>query len=257
MIVAPIAIIAITTTISIGRAKPIGGVTIEKVPVNPSTSTLTISTTLTTPAGTYTITITGAGGGKTHSSTYTLTVTTAPPENTTPTQIDIKVENAAENVKIIVQEVPEDSVGTVSEAPGLTYKYLRIAAENTTDAQIKNVTIRFAVEKSWIAKNRIDTRTITLNHYNSTTDNWKPLPTNFLYGDNTYSYFSAVSPSLSVFGISGQQLQTDSTLSVSPTLRVLVVGIAVVILIVSAMIAVIFFYRRNPESETEGFVQAQ
>ena len=207
--------------------------------------------------GAYTITITGTGGGKTHSTTFSLTVTAAPPENTAPTEITIQVENTAENVKITVQEVTEGAAGIVTRAPKVTYKYLKIVAENITDAQIKNVTIRFTVEKSWIAQNWIDIRTITLNHYDTVTEKWTPLPTTYLSDDNTYSYFSAVSPSLSVFVISGQPLQPDFTISVSPTSGEFVVGIIVVILIVIAGIAVIFLYRRSPEDERRGCIQAQ
>ncbi|MFB0500092.1 MAG: right-handed parallel beta-helix repeat-containing protein, partial [Candidatus Hadarchaeaceae archaeon] len=62
--------------------------------------------------------------------------TTIQIENTTLTEITIQVENTAENVKITVQEVTEGTAGIAIGAPGATYKYLNIVAENITDAQI-------------------------------------------------------------------------------------------------------------------------
>ena len=143
--------------------------------------------------------------------------TTIQMENTALTGITIQVENAAENVKITVQEVTEGAAGIAIGAPGTTYKYLNIVAENITDAQIGSVVIRFKVEKSWIILNYIDIATITLNRYDPLAGEWTSLPTTFLSEDDTYAYFSAVSPGLSVFGISGQALQPDFTVSVSPT----------------------------------------
>ncbi len=127
-------------------------------------------------------------------------------ENTALTDITIQVENAAENVKITVQEVTEDAAGIAIGAPGATYKYLNIVAENITDAQIESVVIRFKVEKSWIILNDINIATITLNRYDSLTGEWTSLPTTYLSEDDTYVYFSAVSPGLSIFGVSGSTI---------------------------------------------------
>ncbi|MFB0500638.1 MAG: PGF-pre-PGF domain-containing protein [Candidatus Hadarchaeaceae archaeon] len=132
--------------------------------------------------------------------------TTIQIENTALTDITIQVENAAENVKITVQEVTEGAAGIAIGAPGATYKYLNIVAENITDAQIGSVVIRFKVEKSWIILNDIDIATITLNHYDPLTGEWTSLPTTYLSEDDTYVYFSAVSPGLSIFGVSGSTI---------------------------------------------------
>jgi len=131
---------------------------------------------------------------------------TIPVENTALTEITIQVKNAAENVKITVQEVTEGAAGIAIGAPGTTYKYLNIVAENITDAQIGSVVIRFKVEKSWIIANDIDIATITLNHYDPLTGEWTSLPTTYLSEDDTYVYFSAISPGLSIFGVSGSTI---------------------------------------------------
>ncbi|MDH5443510.1 MAG: PGF-pre-PGF domain-containing protein, partial [Hadesarchaea archaeon] len=68
------------------------------------------------------------------------------------------------------------------------------------------VIIRFKVEKSWIILNEINIATITLNRYDSLTGEWTSLPTTYLSEDDTYVYFSAISPGLSVFGVSGSKI---------------------------------------------------
>ena len=134
-------------------------------------------------------------------------------ENTALTDITIQVKNAAENVKITVQEVTENAAGIAIGAPGTTYKYLNIVAENITDAQIGSVAIRFKVEKSWIIANGIDIATITLNRYDPLTGEWTSLPTTYLSEDDTYVYFSAISPGLSIFGVSGSTIPANFKLS--------------------------------------------
>jgi PGF-pre-PGF domain-containing protein len=215
-------------------------------------STLTILTIATTPVGTYTITITGTGGGKTHACTYTLTVIPAvpiPPEiievESPPVEIpfiqpgvpqDVTVENTGitgltistlenvENVRIVVQQLTDRPATIAIGPPGIAYQYFNIVAENLSDAQVENVTIRFKIEKSWIAQNGIDIQTITLNRYDPVTEEWASLPTTFLSEDDTYAYFSAVSPGLSVFGISGQVLRPDFSIGVSPASGTVVQG---------------------------------
>ena len=138
-------------------------------------------------------------------------------ENTFITELTICVKKDVENVRITVQQLTDKPAEIEIGAPGIAYCYLNIVAENITDADIESVTITFEVEKSWIAQNGIDMQTITLNRYDPVSGDWTFLPTTFLFEDDTYAYFSAVSPGLSVFAISGQVLQPDFTISVSPS----------------------------------------
>jgi len=138
-------------------------------------------------------------------------------ENVMITEMTISVKENVENVRITVQQLTDKPAEIAIGAPGVVYRYLNIVAENITDADIDVVLINFKVEKSWIILNYIDIATIALNRYDPLTGEWTSLPTTYLSEDDTYAYFSAVSPGLSVFGISGQALQPDFTVSVSPT----------------------------------------
>jgi PGF-pre-PGF domain-containing protein len=201
-------------------------------------STLTISTSSTTPTGIYTITITGAGGGKTNTCTYTLTVSPrvvqeTPPENIPRiepgvpqtitvenmgiTDLTINVGESAENVQISVQQLTDRPATIEIAAPGVVYQHFSITVENLPEDKIDNVVIHFKVEKSWIADNLVVINTIVLNRYDSATGQWVSLPTTYLGEDDTYVYFSAVSPGLSVFAVSGTAAVPDFGVSVDPT----------------------------------------
>jgi len=125
-------------------------------------------------------------------------------ENTAITKLTISVKNSVENVHVTVQELAERPATIEIAAPGITYAYLNIVAEHIIDAYIDRVTITFKVEKSWIREHEIDETTITLKRYAA--GEWTSLPTEKVDEDDTYVYFSAVSPGLSVFAISGTTL---------------------------------------------------
>jgi PGF-pre-PGF domain-containing protein len=188
-------------------------------------STLTIPTSSTTPTGIYTITVTGAGAGTTHACTYTLTVSPrvvqeTPPENIPRiepgvpqtitvenmgiTDLTINVGESVENVQISIQQLTDKPATIQIAAPGVVYQTFSIIVENLPEDKIENVVIHFKVEKSWIAENLIVISTIVLNRYDPVNAQWVSLPTTYLGEDDTYVYFSAVSPGLSVLAITGE-----------------------------------------------------
>ncbi len=143
-------------------------------------------------------------------------------ENTVITELTISVKNTVENVLITVQQLTERPLGIEIAAPGISYKHLNVVAQNITDADIESVTITFKVEKSWITEHEIDETTITLNRYAA--GEWTSIPTEKVDEDATYVYFSAVSPGLSVFAVSGTALAPDFSISVDPTSGSIVQG---------------------------------
>jgi PGF-pre-PGF domain-containing protein len=134
-----------------------------------------------------------------------------PVENTNITQLTITTNTTVENVGVTVQQLAGMPASISIGAPGVAYQYFNVSVENLSDAQIENVVVDFQVAMSWITSNGIDVSTITLNRYDPTTASWTALPTTLLSEDNTYAYFSAVSPGLSVFEVLGQPTPTTTT----------------------------------------------
>ncbi len=122
-------------------------------------------------------------------------------ENTAITELTICVKNAVENVRVTVQQLTERPAEIEIAAPGISYKYLNIVAQNITDADIDVILINFGVERAWITAENIDPDTIALRKW--VAGAWVSLPTAKVGEDGTYFYYSAESPGLSIFAVSG------------------------------------------------------
>ncbi len=129
-------------------------------------------------------------------------------------EIAINIKNAVTNVKVVVKALTARPTDITAEITGEVFNYLNIEHSNIEDADIDNVTIKFKVEKSWISDNNIDSVTVVLNRYSGGA--WISLTTSKTSEDTTYVYYSALSPGLSVFGISGS-VATVPTPTVTPT----------------------------------------
>lgn len=130
----------------------------------------------------------------------------------------------------VLKKLPAGLV-TVS-APETVYQYLNIPNANIAPGDVEKVTIEFKVERAWVASENIDEGTIALCRYDASTDEWTTLPTEKIGEDADYLYFSAESPGLSVFAITGSKLK--------PFPWALVLGAIAAIVLIGAMVA---FYR--------------
>jgi len=88
------------------------------------------------------------------------------------------------------------------------YQYQRITKTGINDNNVENVVITFRIPNSWINNNNIDEDTISLYRY---TNSWKKLTTSLTAIDSTYTYFQALSPGLSYFGVSGEEQEAVQT----------------------------------------------
>jgi PGF-pre-PGF domain-containing protein len=169
-------------------------------------------------------------------------------ENTAISEITLEAESDISGASFAVWELPGKPAGIAVEPSGATYKYLNVETENLTDAQLRSATIRFSVEKSWINANGIGISTITLNRYDSAASTWTTLPTTLVGEDWGHAYFSAVSPGLSVFAISGQQVQEQPAGGPSPwDLVVVVIGIVIVAVVILVILKKGPFRRQRDE----------
>jgi PGF-pre-PGF domain-containing protein len=113
--------------------------------------------------------------------------------------ITIRVIDNVTNAKISIATAPQEtSLGTNTNE----YSSFQIAATNLPDDNIKSVVIEFRVDRNWLSDNQIPVDKINLYRYEN--GEWSRLDTSFLRTDETYEYYEATSPGLSVFAIAGQ-----------------------------------------------------
>jgi len=141
-----------------------------------------------------------AGAGPEHLNLGTLTPGTAANVSlrTTPiTSLTIESTQRVENVSVSVGEIENDGIALPS---GEVYCYISM---NCSSAAVGPVTIAFRIESSWISKSSLNSSTVTLLRL--TDGAWVKLPTNKTGEDDSYHYFSAVSPGLSIFAVNASK----------------------------------------------------
>jgi PGF-pre-PGF domain-containing protein len=113
--------------------------------------------------------------------------------------ITIGIIDNATNVEITVAKAPEHTnVGMNTNE----YGSFEIFATNLSEDNVKSVVIEFKVEKNWLSTNQIPQDRVNLYRYEN--GKWTKLETSLLRTDETYAYYKATSPGLSVFAIAGE-----------------------------------------------------
>lgn len=126
-------------------------------------------------------------------------------ENTDVVEVKIWVVKHVSDVGITIQQLTEKPEWVEVLPPDIPYRYFNFVLENITDDDVENVSIKFKVEKSWISKEGIYEDSIKLRRYHPDTGEWRPLTTKKIDEDDEHIYFSASSPSLSVFAVTGSK----------------------------------------------------
>jgi len=116
-------------------------------------------------------------------------------------EIQVRVNNDAQGVKIIVSKYEEKPEGISIEKLGEVYQYIEIETENLTD-NLESAIITIRVEKSWVFENNITKDNLALFKLNNETNKWKELATVYKEEDDTYYYFDSELKSFSYFAIS-------------------------------------------------------
>ena len=138
---------------------------------------------------------------------------TASPEK--PSEIDIEekdigfreilmeVKNPVSGALMNITRLSHQPAG-VPKAAGMNetaYQYIEIAHENVSDSDIKNITITFSVNMSWIAGQMADENGMYLARFDSRSSAWARLPTRLVNRTMSQAYYEAMSPGLSIFSI--------------------------------------------------------
>lgn len=124
--------------------------------------------------------------------------------------VSVREGNLSGMMNITQTSAPPD----VPAAPGRAYRYFSIEGTNTSGANV-SVEIHFSVNRTWIENQAIDPSTIVMYHYSG--GNWTALNTTQSGEDTDSLSFTAVSPGLSVFAISGESTATIASTTTEPT----------------------------------------
>ena len=115
-----------------------------------------------------------------------------------------------EDVKVTIiklKDKPEEIIDPPKKNISV-YKYLdiKLIANDTyvEENNIKSLEFKFKVEKSWINNNKIDKATIRLIRYHDS--EWQNLSTILNSENETYIYYTAVSPGFSTFAVVGSEV---------------------------------------------------
>jgi PGF-pre-PGF domain-containing protein len=133
-------------------------------------------------------------------------------------EIQITVNNNAQNVKITVTKYDSKPASVIVEKTGKVYKYLEIKEENLKEKLSKAV-IKTQVLKSWMENQGLKKGDIALFKFDNSTSNWKELVTTLMGEDDNYYYYDAEVTSFSYFAIGDKisEIPASEEESVTPT----------------------------------------
>lgn len=175
--------------------------TVDSPPAQPtggggSSSSSPAKPTATTSAGETVVNIPYIGAGS------TVSVQIPGAQNADVIEISVKPKSSVSSVKITIKSL--DSIpGDTPSIEGNAYSYLDVDKQNIDDGNIDDLVIKFKVERAWVEDNEIDLETVNLKRYHD--GQWNELPTSKSREDPTYIYFTANSPGLSYFAITGEK----------------------------------------------------
>ncbi|MFH1311167.1 MAG: PGF-pre-PGF domain-containing protein [Nanoarchaeota archaeon] len=115
-------------------------------------------------------------------------------------QIQIEVNNAAQNVKVSVTKYDGKPADVSISKSGKVYQYVQIDATNLAD-KLSKATVQFRVEKTWATTNNLAKEKIVVSKFDETGNKWNELTTTFASEDNTHYYYDVEVTSFSYFAI--------------------------------------------------------
>ncbi len=133
--------------------------------------------------------------------------------------IDVSTASAVTNPQITVKQssLSTGQSSAISSSSGSVYHYLSITKTNMKDADISNAKVKFQVNKTWVANNGIDYKTIALSRYSNNT--WSKMPTTYSKDDATYYYYESNVPGFSLFAITGEKKTSYTAFEVIDIIR--------------------------------------
>ena len=150
-------------------------------------------------------------------------------------QIQIDVNNPAQNVKITVTKHDGKPAEVAVEKSGKTYQYLQINAENFGE-DLEQATVEFRAEKSWATSVELGKNDIAVFRYNEAVSRWDELPTTSTGEDATYYYYEVELDEFSYFAISEKSVVSEEELVLGVEKSKLWLWILIIIVIIAIII---------------------
>jgi PGF-pre-PGF domain-containing protein len=114
------------------------------------------------------------------------------------------------NTSATVEEL-KNKDASISDSPvGDIYKFFNVLIGNGDIGCIRNASINFSVNNSWIQENNINQSSIALNEYNNTSKEWEQLPVNITGNDCQKLHFVGNVSNYSSFAITGNESTNES-----------------------------------------------
>lgn len=135
----------------------------------------------------------------------------ADPQDYSLTQIEIDVANAVSDVKITVKRLtgkPSEAAAEAAPAERL-YKYVEVQKTNMQDSDVKQATVSFQVEKSWLTDKGVTKEQIVLKRLKGSS--WENMATSITDEDDKVIHYKANTPGLSFFAVAAEEKPVTTT----------------------------------------------
>jgi len=165
--------------------------------------------------------------------------------NSKVSSIKILFNEPVENPSLTVEIFDEKPAGVseISEDK-IVYKYISVD-KNFDSAKVKQATIKFKVETSWMAENKVGPENIILLHFNI--NGWEELPTTLTGTEGEFYKFEAETESLSIFAIVAKEKQNKFN----------VIYLVVIFLMIICLIAFFIKMKTKPQKNKNKIFKKQ
>jgi PGF-pre-PGF domain-containing protein len=158
-------------------------------------------------------------------------------------QIQIEVNNEAQNVKITVTKYDNKPANVSIEKSGKVYKYLQIETENLEDKLNRSI-ITIQVEKNWTSENNVERDDMAMFKFNESYEVWNELETVYTEENEIYYYYDVELDSFSYFAIAADVVEEPEEIEEEKSKLWLWVVVALVIMVITIIITIIILIIR-------------
>lgn len=146
-------------------------------------------------------------------------------------QIRIYVRNPVKNITIDISKYIVKPSEIEKEKSGKVYEYLHITPENL-GSELKNATIQFYVNKSWVDNNTAGPEDLSMFRYNNSSKDWEDLNSSYIDLEIGNYYYETFLENFSYFAIAQESSSAASGTGILSSVNSLASGNARIIIAV-------------------------